>query len=206
MLIKFKVLIRPLNFRETASTSADSYGLIPINSKIEVLEVNGNWGKVNYESKDAWICLDYASEGDAQISSAVNVAVSNSSSKIGVYTTNDNLNVRAGNSTSYAKLDLIPSDTQVSIIEIDNDWGKVIYGETVGWISLDYVDYESSFDYLPGDINGDGLVNIQDVFVISQKLKSGTSFTQSEINVVDFNNDGIVNATDYIVIKNIILF
>ncbi len=196
----------PLNFRETASTSADSYGLIPINSKIEVLEVNGNWGKVNYESKDAWICLDYASEGDAQISSAVNVAVSNSSSKIGVYTTNDNLNVRAGNSTSYAKLDLISSDTQVSIIEIDNDWGKVIYGETVGWISLDYVDYESSFDYLPGDINGDGLVNIQDVFVISQKLKSGTSFTQSEINVVDFNNDGVVNATDYIVIKNIILF
>lgn len=196
----------PLNFRETASTSADSYGLIPINSKVEVLEVNGNWGKVNYQSKDAWICLNYASLGDAQISSAVNVAVSNSSSKIGIYITNDNLNVRAGDSTSYAKLDLIPSNTEVSIIEIDDDWGKVIYGETVGWISLDYVDYESSFNYLPGDVNNDGLVNIQDVFVISQKLKSGTPFTQNEVRVADFNDDGVINSTDYIVIKNVILF
>ena len=103
-------------------------------------------------------------------------------------------------------MDLIPSNTEVSIIEIDDDWGKVIYGETVGWISLDYVDYESSFNYLPGDVNNDGLVNIQDVFVISQKLKSGTPFTQNEVRVADFNDDGVINSTDYIVIKNIILF
>lgn len=196
----------PLNFRESNSTSADSYGLIPINSKVEILEVKDNWGKVNYASKEAWICLNYASEGDAQFSSAVNVAVSNSSNKIGVYVTNDNLNVRSGNDTSYAKLDLIPSDTKVNVIEIDGDWGKVIYGETVGWICLDYADYSSSFDYIPADINGDGLVNIQDVFEVSQKLKSGTKFTQSEIELVDFNKDGVVDATDYIIIKNIILF
>ncbi|MCD7800901.1 MAG: SH3 domain-containing protein [Ruminococcus sp.] len=196
----------PLNFRESNSTSADSYGLIPINSTIEILEVKNNWGKVNYASKEAWVCLNYASEGNAEFSSAVNVAVSNSSKKIGVYVTNDNLNVRAGNDTSFTKLDLIPKDTEINVIEIDGNWGKAIYGETVGWVCLDYADYSSSFKYIPGDINDDGLVNIQDLFVVSSNLKTGESFTQNEIKLVDFNEDGVVNSTDYIIFKNIILY
>jgi uncharacterized protein YgiM (DUF1202 family) len=136
----------------------------------------------------------------------VNVATSNTSSKVGVYTTNDNLCLRKSTSTNTDKLAVISKGTDIEIISIDGNWGKTVYDNQVGWVYLDYVDYKSSFNTIPCDINSDGEVNVQDVLYVSDKIKNGKAFTQSELAMLDFDEDGSVSAEDYLFFKSIILY
>jgi len=195
----------PLNFRESNTTSSNSYGLIPVNTKIEILEVKDNWGKVSYEGKSAWVCLDYVSVGDTTFSSSVNIAVSNSDKNIGNYTTTDNLYIRNGADTSFPTIDLINNGTDIMIIAVNGNWGKTIYNGSVGWVCLDYATYKNSFSFLPCDINNDGSVNITDLLYVSNKLKNGSKFTSNEVKLIDLNQDGKVDSTDYILFKGILL-
>ena len=58
---------------------------------------------------------------------------------------------------------------------------------------------------LPGDINGDQSVNIQDIiflinFILDVELPDGNQFSAA-----DMNNDGVLNIQDVILIINTIL-
>jgi mannosyl-glycoprotein endo-beta-N-acetylglucosaminidase len=198
----------PLNYRASASTTADSYGIIPINTTVQVLEVNGEWGKVSYNGKSAWICLSYVSEGTTDFSSAVNVAVSNSTKKVGTYTVTENLCLREGTSASTTRLDLIVAGTKLDIISIDGNWGKTVYNDQVGWVCLDYVSLNSTFttDSIPYDVNGDGQLNVNDILYVSDKIKNGKTFTTSELASLDFDGNGSVDCADYVLLKQLILF
>lgn len=196
----------PLNFRASNSTDAESYGLIDANTQVQVTSIKDNWGKINYQGKDAWICLDYCSVGDNTYSTAVNIAVSNNSDyQIGSYKTTDNVYLRSGNSTSEDKLDLIESGTSIDIIEIKDDWGKTVYNGTVGWVCLDYTKFQNSFKNIPCDVNGDGKVSVTDVHYVSNKINNGEDFSSKEIYILDFDNDGIVSYSDYAILKDVIL-
>jgi mannosyl-glycoprotein endo-beta-N-acetylglucosaminidase len=194
----------PLNYRASASISAESYGIIPINTTVEVLAVNGEWGKVSYNGKSAWICLSFVSSGTTEFSSAVNVAVSNSSNKVGTYVTTDNLCLRESNSTDTEKLDVIGMGTKIDIVSIDGNWGKTVYNGQIGWVCLDYAKLSNSTT--PYDVNGDGQLNVNDILYVSDKLKNGKSFTQSELTTLDFDGNGSVDCSDYILLKQLILF
>lgn len=196
----------PLNYRASASTSAESYGIIPIGTILEVTEVNNNWGKIYYEGKSAWICLNYASEGETVYSSAVDIAVSNSDNNIGVYVTTDNLCLRKDNSTNSTKLDVIENGTAIDIVAVIDNWGKTIYDGQVGWVCLDYAKYQNKFTRIPCDANGDSLLNIDDIFYVAHKLKTGQSFTESEKAVLDLDNSGGINSADYLLLKYVIVY
>jgi hypothetical protein len=196
----------PLNYRASASISAESYGIIPINTTVEVLAVNGEWGKVSYNGKTAWICLSFVSAGTTEFSSAVNVATSNSSSKIGTYVTTDNLCLRESTSADTEKLDVISMGTKIDIISIDGNWGKTVYNNQVGWVCLDYAKLSSSYTTIPYDVNNDGQLNVNDILYVSDKIKNGKAFTQSELSLLDFDGNGSVDCSDYILLKQLILF
>lgn len=49
-----------INFRTKTESDAPSYGLIPSGTVVKVIEVDYNWGKIEYRGRTAWICLDYA--------------------------------------------------------------------------------------------------------------------------------------------------
>jgi uncharacterized protein YgiM (DUF1202 family) len=196
----------PLNYRSSADITSESYGVIPANTTLKVTEVSNNWGKITYNGKTAWVCLDYVSTGDTDLSSAVNVATSNTNSKVGIYTTNDNLSLRKGTSTDTDRLDIISKGTDIDIISINGKWGKTLYNGQVGWVYLEYADFKKSFTNIPCDINADGDVNVQDILYVSDKIKNGDSFTQTELAMLDFDEDGTVSSDDYLLLKTIILY
>jgi len=53
--------------------------------------------------------------------------------------TADTLNVRDGASTSSSVITKIYRDGQVSVIESSDGWYKVSFGDTVGWVSAEYL-------------------------------------------------------------------
>ncbi len=48
-----------LRVRISASTDGEQITSIPDGTEVYVEEVSGNWGKVNYNGRSGWICLDY---------------------------------------------------------------------------------------------------------------------------------------------------
>ena len=57
---------------------------------------------------------------------------------------------------------------------------------------------------LPGDLNGDGSINIVDI-VIMVGIILGEDYTDCQESASDINNDGLVNVVDVIQMVNIIL-
>lgn len=51
----------PLNYRSGPAVSYDKFGVMPAGTTINVTEIKNGWGKVAYNGKTAWICLEYAS-------------------------------------------------------------------------------------------------------------------------------------------------
>jgi hypothetical protein len=64
------------------------------------------------------------------------------------------------------------------------------------------IDITSSF--LPGDANGDGVVNVADVVAIVNHI-NGKSADNFDETAADVNGDGAINASDVVDMKNIIL-
>lgn len=62
-------------------------------------------------------------------------------------TSSDNLNVRTGPGSSYAKAtSAIPKGTEIGITEVSsNGWGKTVYRGVEGWVALNYCTYLGAF-------------------------------------------------------------
>lgn len=62
-------------------------------------------------------------------------------------TTADNLNIRTGPGSSYAKAtSAIPKGTEIGITEVSsNGWGKTVYNGVTGWVALNYCTYVKAF-------------------------------------------------------------
>ncbi len=110
-----------LNLRAEANTNCEVYITIPVDTQIEVTEVNGEWGKTNYGGYNGWVNLYYARFETVS------------------YITTDYLNLRAEQNTSCQIYITIPVNTVIEISTINNGWGKTNYGGFGGWVSMDYV-------------------------------------------------------------------
>lgn len=83
---------------------------------------------------------------------------------------------------------------------------RYAYG-TAGSTTVNYTDYSSprTFQYvaaLPGDVNGDGLVNVSDVTALVNRILGDTTYSDA---VCDINDDGVVNVSDVTALVNLIL-
>ena len=112
-------------------------------------------------------------------------------------------------------------------IEYDNDtWNSFIQendiivsftpqGNACGYRHINSIDsyissgnsctYEDGTPIQSGDINGDGIVNIQDVILVISHILNGDNLTQCQFKAADLNNDEIVNVLDVIEIIMLIL-
>ena len=60
-------------------------------------------------------------------------------------------------------------------------------------------------NYLLGDINNDGLINILDVVLIINLILGLSEPIENEVVISDINQDGIINILDIVLLVNMIL-
>ncbi len=111
-----------LNLRAEANTDCEVYITIPVDTQIQVTEVNGEWGKTSYGGFDGWVNLYYTRFETVS------------------YITTDYLNLRAEQNTSCQVYITIPANTVIEISTVNGGWGKTNYGGYSGWVSMDYVE------------------------------------------------------------------
>ncbi|MDO5560859.1 MAG: SH3 domain-containing protein [Oscillospiraceae bacterium] len=126
-----------LNFRDNPSTSANILSVLDINKRVEVTEISKNWGKVTYDGKTGWICLDYTAVIDSSDEETVVY-------KTGTYKTKDVINYRQKADISSQSFGLIQKNTPLAITEIQGQWGKTVYNGKTCWVCLEYADFISS--------------------------------------------------------------
>lgn len=56
---EYITLAASLNVRATPSTASVRLGKLPSGSRVRVIEVRGEWGRIDFEGREAWICLSY---------------------------------------------------------------------------------------------------------------------------------------------------
>ena len=122
-----------LHIRKKASASADSLGALEKGDKVDIIEVNGNWGKFEMDNGDyGWINLKYT-----KMTSTYSTGTG--------YITASKLNVRELPDEDSDSLDKLSKGDKVIILDTEGTWGKIEYekGE-YGWISLKYVTMTST--------------------------------------------------------------
>ena len=56
---QYTVTSSMIRVREKADSDSDTLGFVSENTTFAVTEIKKNWGKITYEGKTGWICLDY---------------------------------------------------------------------------------------------------------------------------------------------------
>lgn len=120
-----------LNVRASAGVSGQWIGALPVGTVVDVQAISNGWGRINYNGRDGWVCMEYLS------------LVSTAKQTYQV-ADSDGLNVRTGPGTGYDRLGAICVGTNVDVTDTHGNWGRISYGGRDGWICLDYARKVSS--------------------------------------------------------------
>lgn len=124
--------IYEVNFRSGPSTDSTILQAVPQGGTVNVLanSVNG-WTKVSYAGKTGYISSPYLT---------ATAPVSTAPVAIGTAMTTGEVNLRSGTSTTTSILDVVPYNTQVSVLAASvNGWTKVSWNGKTGYISSTYL-------------------------------------------------------------------
>ena len=122
-----------LNVRNKSSMSGKIIGKLYTGNKVEIKGENGNWYKINYKGKTAYISKKYV-----KVSSKVIAEVEECSD---VFKAQIGFNVRTGPSTSYSQIGrLIKGQVFQVKGKCSNGWYQIQYGSKTGYVSNKYLD------------------------------------------------------------------
>jgi len=98
----------------------------------------------------------------------------------------------------------------VGLIVTDNDGMTNSYGGDAATIPIlagldpDALP-EEEYDFVAGDVNNDGVMDILDIVAVTQNVLGNTEFTEDEERRADINGDGIIDILDIIFMMNIVM-
>jgi len=166
-----------LNLRDTPSASGKRLLTIPEGSTIDISASQGQWYKTTIQNNIGWVSANY-------------VTITQSY-KQGMITASGGLNLRENPSTTAEVQMTIPRGATVTITGDQNDWYKITYRGSIGWVHADYVTLltgESSVGSI--DLSPNGKVSILGgVSVISihtQDIIEGKAVSRYPQNLKDF--------------------
>ena len=124
-----------VNVRTGPSTSYKSIMKLNKGDKVEYISSSGNWSKVRYNEKEGYISNTYIKS----------VSTTSTSTDIRQITGNS-VNFRKGPGTNYSVIRSFNKGTKVEFISKENDWVKVNYNGTVGYVFSKYVSDKANTD------------------------------------------------------------
>ncbi len=122
-----------LNVRSGASTRTSIIGSLGRNAKVTITGESGNFYRINYRGRNAYVSKDYVSVSD---NSNNTVHYSGKKARINAHS---GLNMRTDNTTRANIIETIPHNAIVSVIGSSNGWYKVSYNGHNGWVFGQYI-------------------------------------------------------------------
>ena len=126
-----------LNVRAKASVNSSRLGILPKGSKVEVVGQEGNWSKIMYNGKVAYVASSYLAKGTSGASTS-QAKPQGTSQKAKVVTANG-LNVRAKASVNSSRLGILPKGSKVEVIGQEGNWSKIMYNGKVAYVASSYL-------------------------------------------------------------------
>ncbi len=115
-----------LNLRANAGTDHTVLLVIPSETRIDITEVTGGWGKTTYDGQTGWVSMRYCTPAVAMFTA-------------GDYCTDQQtLTLHSAPTADSDALGSLPPDTIITVTEINGDWGYCSYNGLAGWVSLRY--------------------------------------------------------------------
>ena len=117
-----------LRLRSGPSSTTATLDYAPGNDVVVILSKNGLWYKVNYNLQTGYMHSNYLK------------VAARENAELGYGQVNGSrVNIRSGPSTGYSVISQANLGEKVYIIGINDQWFKVIFNHTVGYIRSDYV-------------------------------------------------------------------
>lgn len=126
-----------VNLRAGSNTSTKIQTTLPKGAIVDVIEVDGTWGKTTYNDKTGYFGLKYAK----YIGELPNKESNASDYQIGSYEITGAVNLRAGANTATKLLTTLQKGSVVDVVEIEGTWGKTTYKGKTGYFGLKYGKY-----------------------------------------------------------------
>ena len=135
---EYKITATSLNVRSDAASYFSVLTSVPKDTVVKVTKSLFNWGKITYNGKTGWICLDYASCITPDPTTTT-VTTAKRLGKYQVTNVDTNLNVRSGAGSTYDVVAKIYNNDVVEVSEISGNWAKITKDDINGWVSMDYL-------------------------------------------------------------------
>lgn len=135
------VTTNTLNVRSGPGQESKILFTLSRDEKVTIKSSSNGWYKIiNSKNKEGWASSQY-------------IQISEKHDDIDSKTVTENrVNMRSGPSTSYRVLNVLNKGSQVEVLSTKNDWTKVRYKGTTGYISSQYLSYSTKVKYV--NING----------------------------------------------------
>ncbi|SFU76839.1 SH3 domain-containing protein, partial [Clostridium sp. DSM 8431] len=125
-----------LNIRSGAGTNYAVLGHLRNDENVTILGKEGSWYHISYNGTNGYVSAEYIQEGE-KTNSSINGTVSTGKGQ--VYNITTNLRVRSGASTSSTVLGYLLSGQIVDITGTSNEWVKINYKGSNGYVSAEYI-------------------------------------------------------------------
>lgn len=106
--------------------------VMPDNATMTVLSQDGNWTKVNYNGQLGWCYTEYTTRANSDSNTT-------SSSEQGNIIANGGLWLLGEPDVSARHIQVMPQNSNITILEKQGDWSKVIYNGITGWCYNKYI-------------------------------------------------------------------
>lgn len=162
-----------LNVRKGPGTKYAKMGTLSKGAKVEVItKLPSGWYKIKYKGTYGYVLGKYVKLNTPQQDEKV----------IATGKTTEQLNVRKGSSTKYAKIGSLSKGAKVEIVsKLSNGWYKIKYKGTYGYVSGAYVKLDSE-QPKPGE--DEKIIATGKTTVSSLNVRSGPSSNYSKLGTL----------------------
>ncbi|MDR7360360.1 SH3 domain-containing protein [Paeniglutamicibacter sulfureus] len=117
-----------LNLRSGAGTRYGSVAVVPKGERVLLGRSSGGWANVKTSKGTGWVSVIYLSTvaPPPPVTTQYRWAAGN-------------VNLRAGNSTVYPIMGLVPAGERVTYLQSKSGWARVVTSRGTGWMSEDYL-------------------------------------------------------------------
>lgn len=202
-----------VNFRESYTTSRESFGVLPEGTKLSVYPSSEGWALTSHNGNTGFVHMDYldidrTSRPDPKPDPQPDTEPT-FEKPVKVRTT-DALRFRKSYTTDSEIITVFPKGTELMAEFSDIGWARATYDGQTGYLSMEYLERVDGGSvptqpaYKLGDVNGDGKIDAVDVMLVRQYIANYRSFDSKQKNAADVNGDGKINAVDVMKMRRVI--